>query len=1277
MRRNKKAQVYPIFVIIFTIAALTFAYIAVQNSQKMNDFIGNKQSQFFGTLQQSETNNIFIEKSAELAASDAVKDFGKSCMVDYGVESIKDPLASDCGKFLYPLWSTEESLCLPDCKDAFLNSFVKELSSRAEGYYRATGVRIPPYYNIALEPLDDYFLIHGVSSSKTDFNILKRTEGGIEPLVAEQGFLAEGEKETTETPPESTTPPETAPASDNLASGLFIWAVDNPDRTAVSCFGHRVVSGGSKNHPGLDERGKYGDSVLAAANGRVVALDLCWGRVVLDHGQGLKTEYLHMSVISVKINQVVEKGGKIGEVGGRGCVKHLYTDPVAYTPHLHFAVMYDDVQKGMIYEGQVLNVGNGFSSNYVSPLCFMDTSTFTFKRENNAECFTPVNTELDEVCPLYNFPDFRAVGSVVSSQSSVSSSNSVTASAIESISGASTAEESKITTKSSIGTYSFTPAFSVRVNKKLEEPVKEVTDWFSKTWESCQEDFSGCLKTEMDKYNSVESRGFDLSFADHCEDNPIFFNIMEFMEDCFSNEAYGCGCTFDASGLRSRKDMSISFTLAGENSKAELFFKDDPEAKESHSFFFGTLKSAIAKQERFDYQLDFNEKTGELISAKLIPYSKSGDEFVAQEGSAFNDYKTLRLVKPTETGSGMFNNDPNILDCVYTKDKFRLCAKPLKNSLPLLKFSVWMKEKPPEELKEGSLSVTPRDPCQETELDKLLNVKGIDLMKIASNIPVLATAANAISLADLMNSLEATKPTSLQVVVNNPDPDVAGYQVYCNDMLLDSLPADFLKSHNPNNFVAIANNQIQPQVSQLDNFVQTNPYADFLEGYDCDVPVVGTGGKTVKVPAIKGLEKDGNTIFDIGSCGSLPVALDKMLPKNYCVTLIPVDKNGRKLEGKSLTNCAKTNSLLNLVIKDLLDKKLGAYMTIAESFLPDELSPGIQSPCSGKISSAAAGGGFNLMELANFKDVDSIKNYIDSFATKEINKELASISFLNTVDSMDNFWSKQLVLGTLSKDLEDEDARILFNDMLSGNTRTGVQNFVMEKGLDYVDDEKASEIVRESLSSGDVSSVAMEEISTMLDESLSSEEKKEDMMFLINNRDAGELTNNILNKAQQTSCGQRLKDDDVEAALGCLNSGDIEIIYSEALDSYGGSQEGIELAQKGLDRLQASDKKKAVSALMNGDAYGFASRAVQSELDKMPDNQKTAFVKDALQGKIPGAEEAQSELLRMIPAMNNDYVTALLRNQDVKGILKDKLKEELDKQLKSFFNSACSPKAKV
>ena len=102
----------------------------------------------------------------------------------------------------------------------------------------------------------------------------------------------------------------------------------------VSLFGRRSFVNGKERSPhgGVDLRGATGTPVPAAADGTVaLVIDAYFSgnTVLIDHGQGLVTRYLHLSQALVKSGQKVKKGEIIGKVGATGRVTG---------PHLDFGV---------------------------------------------------------------------------------------------------------------------------------------------------------------------------------------------------------------------------------------------------------------------------------------------------------------------------------------------------------------------------------------------------------------------------------------------------------------------------------------------------------------------------------------------------------------------------------------------------------------------------------------------------------------------------------------------------------------------------------------------------------------------------------------------------------------------------------------------------------------------------------------------------------------------------------------------------------------------------
>jgi murein DD-endopeptidase MepM/ murein hydrolase activator NlpD len=104
--------------------------------------------------------------------------------------------------------------------------------------------------------------------------------------------------------------------------------------TEGSNFGKRRILNGNPGSPhgGADLRGTTGTPVHAAQRGRVVLAEelfFAGNTVVMDHGLGIYTFYGHLSEIGVKVDDVLESGAVLGEVGATGRVTG---------PHLHWGL---------------------------------------------------------------------------------------------------------------------------------------------------------------------------------------------------------------------------------------------------------------------------------------------------------------------------------------------------------------------------------------------------------------------------------------------------------------------------------------------------------------------------------------------------------------------------------------------------------------------------------------------------------------------------------------------------------------------------------------------------------------------------------------------------------------------------------------------------------------------------------------------------------------------------------------------------------------------------
>ncbi|KAF0184324.1 MAG: peptidase M23 [Hyphomonadaceae bacterium] len=102
----------------------------------------------------------------------------------------------------------------------------------------------------------------------------------------------------------------------------FRWPLENV-RVTSPWGAQRSLNGAlQRPHYGIDLGGTTGTPILAPAQGKVVlaqsGMHFEGAMVGIDHGQGLITNYLHMSKIDVAVGQIVSAGDKIGEIGAEG-----------------------------------------------------------------------------------------------------------------------------------------------------------------------------------------------------------------------------------------------------------------------------------------------------------------------------------------------------------------------------------------------------------------------------------------------------------------------------------------------------------------------------------------------------------------------------------------------------------------------------------------------------------------------------------------------------------------------------------------------------------------------------------------------------------------------------------------------------------------------------------------------------------------------------------------------------------------------------------------------
>ena len=113
----------------------------------------------------------------------------------------------------------------------------------------------------------------------------------------------------------------------------FIWPCPS-SRRVTSGFGNRSspTEGASSNHQGMDIAAPSGSGIVAAAAGEVIISTYSYSAgnyIMINHGGGVYTVYMHCSELLVSVGDTVTQGQTIARVGSTG---------VSTGPHLHFGI---------------------------------------------------------------------------------------------------------------------------------------------------------------------------------------------------------------------------------------------------------------------------------------------------------------------------------------------------------------------------------------------------------------------------------------------------------------------------------------------------------------------------------------------------------------------------------------------------------------------------------------------------------------------------------------------------------------------------------------------------------------------------------------------------------------------------------------------------------------------------------------------------------------------------------------------------------------------------
>lgn len=334
--QNKKAgiNVFMLFFAIFTLIIFIRLYIAlgdkIETFEQPGSKIGEKQLAVLETASNGEKALFYIDIAAEYAYDIALLETAKKSYVDPTL----------CGSFrgATVVYGATDCLSYNEDLGIALEQKLGEEFSTAMTFYSKE-------YQSADLPVGKYFLtlndkgVTGLSQEEILFPIFSTTSASL------QRIEMDGEKTA------------------GVQSFIFLWPVDYPEHYVTSCFGYREIEEGSRYHEGVDIRAKGHVSVYSVLPGTVKVADLTKkGMVLVDHGNGISTIYLHLDTIAVVKDQKVAQGTILGTSGATG----------TEAEHLHFELINENVDQVVDqygYKGVLANEEEG----KVNPLCFFSS----------------------------------------------------------------------------------------------------------------------------------------------------------------------------------------------------------------------------------------------------------------------------------------------------------------------------------------------------------------------------------------------------------------------------------------------------------------------------------------------------------------------------------------------------------------------------------------------------------------------------------------------------------------------------------------------------------------------------------------------------------------------------------------------------------------------------------------------------------------------------------------------------------------------------------------
>lgn len=181
------------------------------------------------------------------------------------------------------------------------------------------------------------------------------------------------------------------------SGGTMKWPTDGTNITSPFGYRNSPTAGASSNHKGIDIGIPTGTNIYACESGTVTIAgysDSAGNWVVIDHGNGYVSKYMHNSQLLVSAGQKVEKGQVIAKSGSTG---------ISTGPHLHFQIEYegDPVDPLSFKYDNGMGNGNGFGSNsdpssqevqyYAKVATWMETTNTIESNDPEQETYSNTN----------------------------------------------------------------------------------------------------------------------------------------------------------------------------------------------------------------------------------------------------------------------------------------------------------------------------------------------------------------------------------------------------------------------------------------------------------------------------------------------------------------------------------------------------------------------------------------------------------------------------------------------------------------------------------------------------------------------------------------------------------------------------------------------------------------------------------------------------------------------------------------------------------------------